>query len=44
MVQMKGVTMVYESSGTEALKDVDLCIDEGEFVFLVALPVPERPR
>ncbi|MGI5935800.1 MAG: cell division ATP-binding protein FtsE [Oscillospiraceae bacterium] len=35
MVQMKGVTMVYESSGTEALKDVDLCIDEGEFVFLV---------
>ncbi|HHU22648.1 MAG TPA: cell division ATP-binding protein FtsE [Clostridiales bacterium] len=35
MVQMKGVTMVYESSGTEALKDVDLCIDDGEFVFLV---------
>jgi cell division transport system ATP-binding protein len=35
MVQMKGVTMVYENSGTEALKDVDLCIDDGEFVFLV---------
>jgi len=32
---MKGVTMVYENSGTEALKDVDLCIDDGEFVFLV---------
>ena len=35
MVQMSDVTMVYESSGTTALKDVDLTINEGEFVFLV---------
>ena len=35
MVQMNGVTMVYENSGTTALQDVDLSISEGEFVFLV---------
>lgn len=35
MVQMNDVHMVYNSSGTEALSDVDLEIGEGEFVFLV---------
>ena len=35
MVQMDNVSMVYESSGTEALEDVSLTIREGEFVFLV---------
>ncbi len=35
MIQMKNVTEVYDSSGTVALDDVDLRIDEGEFVFLV---------
>ena len=35
MVEMKNVTMVYESSGTEALDSVSFSIDEGEFVFLV---------
>ena len=35
MVQMDNVSMVYESSGTEALDDVSLTIKEGEFVFLV---------
>jgi cell division transport system ATP-binding protein len=35
MVQMNGVTMVYDNSGTTALQDVDLSISEGEFVFLV---------
>jgi cell division transport system ATP-binding protein len=35
MVQMNGVTMVYESSGAKALQDVDITINEGEFVFLV---------
>ena len=35
MVQMNDVRMVYDSSGTEALNDVDLEINEGEFVFLV---------
>jgi cell division transport system ATP-binding protein len=32
---MNGVTMVYESSGAKALQDVDITINEGEFVFLV---------
>lgn len=35
MVQMNDVTMVYESSGATALQDVDITINEGEFVFLV---------
>ena len=35
MVRMNGVTKVYDSSGTLALDNVDLTIDEGEFVFLV---------
>lgn len=35
MVQMNGVTMVYESSGTTALQAADITINEGEFVFLV---------
>ena len=35
MVEMKNVSMVYESSGTEALDNVSLTINEGEFVFLV---------
>ncbi|MBQ6398164.1 MAG: cell division ATP-binding protein FtsE [Oscillospiraceae bacterium] len=35
MVEMKNVSMVYESSGTEALDNVTLTINEGEFVFLV---------
>jgi cell division transport system ATP-binding protein len=35
MVQMNDVKMVYESSGTVALEDIDLEIHEGEFVFLV---------
>ena len=35
MVEMNNVSMVYESSGTEALDGVSFSIDEGEFVFLV---------
>lgn len=35
MVEMNNVSMVYESSGTEALENVSLSIKEGEFVFLV---------
>jgi len=35
MVVMRNVTKVYESSNTLALDDVDLTINEGEFVFLV---------
>ena len=35
MVQMNNVTKVYESSNTVALDNVDLTINEGEFVFLV---------
>ena len=35
MVRMNNVTKVYDSSGTVALDEVDLSIDEGEFVFLV---------
>ena len=35
MVEMKNVSMVYESSGTEALDSVSFSIKEGEFVFLV---------
>jgi len=35
MVEMNNVSMVYESSGTEALDNVSLTINEGEFVFLV---------
>ncbi len=35
MVQMNNVTKVYESSSTVALDNVDLTINEGEFVFLV---------
>ncbi|NCB50760.1 MAG: cell division ATP-binding protein FtsE [Clostridia bacterium] len=35
MVQMNDVKMVYGSSGTVALEDIDFEIHEGEFVFLV---------
>ena len=35
MVQMNNVTKVYDSSKTVALDNVDLSINEGEFVFLV---------
>ena len=35
MVEMKNVSMVYESSGTEALDNVSFSVKEGEFVFLV---------
>ena len=35
MVEMNNVSMVYESSGTEALDGVSFSIEEGEFVFLV---------
>ena len=35
MVEMNNVSMVYESSGTEALDNVSFSIKEGEFVFLV---------
>ena len=35
MVEMKNVTMVYESSGTEALDNVSFSIKDGDFVFLV---------
>ena len=35
MVEMNNVSMVYESSGAEALDSVSFSIDEGEFVFLV---------
>lgn len=35
MVQMNNVTKVYDSSNTVALDNVELTINEGEFVFLV---------
>ena len=35
MVEMNNVSMVYESSGTEALDNVSLSIRDGEYVFLV---------
>ena len=35
MVEMNNVSMVYESSGTEALDKVSFSIKDGEFVFLV---------
>ena len=35
MVEMNNVSMVYESSGTEALNGVSFSIEDGEFVFLV---------
>ena len=35
MVQMKDVTKIYDSSGTVALDEINLTINEGEFVFLV---------
>lgn len=35
MVQMSGVCMTYESSDTKAVRNIDLFIDDGEFVFLV---------
>ena len=35
MVEMNNVSMVYESSGTEALDNVSLKVNDGEFVFLV---------
>ena len=35
MVQMRNVTKIYENSGTKALEDINLTINEGEFVFLV---------
>ena len=35
MVQMKNVRKVYESSKTDALDDVSLTVNDGEFVFLV---------
>jgi len=35
MVDLKDVRMVYPGSRTEVLRDVDLHIDDGEFVFLV---------
>ncbi len=35
MVQMNDVKMVYETTGSVALEDIDLEIHEGEFVFLV---------
>ncbi len=35
MVRMKNVTKIYDSSGTVALDNVELEINDGEFVFLV---------
>ena len=35
MVRMKNVSKVYESSETVALEDINLTINDGEFVFLV---------
>ena len=35
MVQLTDVKMVYENSGTCAVNDMDLTINDGEFVFLV---------
>lgn len=37
MIQMNNVRMVYKNTDTVALDDVNLTIDEGEFVFLVGL-------
>ena len=35
MLQMSEVHKVYENTGSEALRGVDLTINDGEFVFLV---------
>ena len=35
MIEFKNVTKVYGDSGTKALQDVSIRIDEGEFVFIV---------
>ena len=35
MLQMSGVSMAYENSEMPALKEIDLTIEDGEFVFLV---------
>ena len=35
MVQINNATMIYANSGTKAVDDVDLTIEDGEFVFLV---------
>lgn len=35
MVQLQDVSMVYKTTGEEALKEVSLTVNDGEFVFLV---------
>ena len=35
MVQLQDVSMVYKTTGEEALKEVNLTVNDGEFVFLV---------
>ena len=35
MIEMKRVSMVYQSGGTKAIDDISLTIHDGEFVFLV---------
>jgi energy-coupling factor transporter ATP-binding protein EcfA2 len=35
MVSLKDVTMIYPGNNKEALKELDLVIEDGEFVFLV---------
>ena len=37
MLQMSEVHKVYENTGSEALRGVDLTINDGEFVFLVEI-------
>ena len=35
MIEFRDVTKVYESNGTKALNNVNIKIDDGEFVFVV---------
>ncbi len=44
MVLLKDVKMKYPGSRAETLRDIDLTIQDGEFVFLSARPVRGKPR
>ncbi len=35
MVELKNVSVTYESTGVEALSDVSLKVEDGEFAFVI---------
>lgn len=43
MIEFKNVSKTYDN-GTEALKDVNIKINDGEFVFVVGSSEPARVR